>query len=60
MQRNPIKHDGVQGQVLAVAVKSKRINRWSKRLSPHQPQADETIEPEFSILLVCWVYLLRR
>ncbi len=31
---------------------------WSKRLSPHQPQATESISPEFSTLMVYRVYLL--
>jgi integrase len=41
------------------SAKPKRINRWSKRLSPQQPQADESISQDFRISLVRPVYLLR-
>jgi hypothetical protein len=38
--------------------KAKRINGWSKRLSPQQPQANESIDPKFWISMVRPVYLL--
>jgi hypothetical protein len=50
----------VQGQVLAVAVKSKRINGWSKRASPQQPQTNESNSPTFWISMVSPVYLLNQ
>jgi hypothetical protein len=34
------------------------VNGWSKRASPQQPQANESISPKFRILMVSPVYLL--
>jgi hypothetical protein len=39
------------------SAKPKRINRWSKRVSPQQPQANHSIDAKFSNSLVRPVYV---
>ena len=48
----------MNAQTSITLAKPKRINRWSKRVLPQQPQVDESADPEFRILMVSPVYLL--